>query len=518
MKYIIVFIHLFFFIRVNINAQQALDEAEKLFSDGKYSEAVSILEEFTNKNPNNQEAHYFLGYAYDKLNGSDGSLVNKSKIHFTLKASEHFKKVTEISPYYNGKILIQGPYSKLTSIWGCMAATYTFRGDLDSAIWAFNFGEQQGGFYPEILEYNKNVLATCAPNAILFTNGDNDTFPAWFLQLVENYRQDITIINCSLLNTPWYIQQLKHYYPFSTDTVAINMSDKQIEQLSPIEWRSKEVSIPIPKTTFDTQELMKIYDVTDSLTIHQGEIRFTMNNTLTSEDVRAIRVQDILVREIIESNNWERPIYFASTCSDDNKIGLQDYLRQDGLASKLVPQKRKTGEEFINVEVLNGNLKNYTFNFYKDEGYNYHDFQLLSQNYYNPFLRLAVYYQSKEEYQNVIHTLNYLDEKIPFNIVKMNNGLLFEIANFYFKSGDMNRFNEISSAVEENALMELESNPNDVSSYYNPYRILIEIYEKKEDYKNVILIWKKIETMYPNDSTVKTNIEKYKKLLLDSNK
>ena len=59
----------------------------------------------------------------------------------------------------------------------------------------------------------------------------------------------------------------------------------------------------------------------------QGSVQFTMKNTLTFGKVKAIRVQDLMVKEIVEDNIWQRPIYFAVTCSDDSKIGMQDYLR-----------------------------------------------------------------------------------------------------------------------------------------------------------------------------------------------
>jgi tetratricopeptide (TPR) repeat protein len=135
------------------------------------------------------------------------------------------------------------------------------------------------------------------------------------------------------------------------------------------------------------------------------------------------------------------------------------------------------------------------------------------QNYRNAFMRLAVYYRSVGENQNLISTLNDMNEKLPYKVLGMDNGLLFEVANLYNFAGDKEKFSEISADVETRALAELERNPDDVQSYYNPYRLLIEIYENTEQYDKLLALWQKLETMFPNDPTVKSNIERYQQLL-----
>jgi tetratricopeptide (TPR) repeat protein len=267
------------------------------------------------------------------------------------------------------------------------------------------------------------------------------------------------------------------------------------------------------------------YDVRDSSVVQQGEIKFMMNNTLTFGDVKAVRVQDLMVREIIQSNNWERPIYFAATCSDDSKIGLQDYLRMEGMAFRFVPEKRQPGIEFINPDLMKAQLQenpDYSTDFepgFKFRGVNNPDIffdenhRRLIQNYRNSFIRLALYYINTNQNNLAIQTLDQMDEIIPREIRPMPFGLMYELSNLYYSAGARDKYTEIAGEVEQLALASIEQNPQDIQSYYNPYRILIDIYENTNDFENAYKLWQRIEVIYPNDPSVKANVEKYRKLV-----
>ncbi len=394
-------------------------------------------------------------------------------------------------------------------------------------------------------DYSYNILQSTPPNGILFTNGDNDTFPLWYLQDVEGVRRDVKIVNLSLLNTDWYVRQLKNNDPYGVGTVKIRIPDSRINptDLRPVQWSTKDITIPTPKVSIPEQlpenienpkiyykeqfdKIVKKYAIKDTSVLAAGQMTWKMPNTLTFGDIKAIRVQDIITREIVEANNWERPISFAVTCSDDSKIGLQDYLKMEGMTFRLVPEKRKPGSEFINEEVVKAQLEGNTvpsksyepgfrFTGLNDPTIFFDDNHIrMVQNYRNAFMRLAVYYRSIGDNQNLIATLDAMNEKLPYKVLDMENGLLYEVANLYLYAGDKQKFDEISADVEARAWADLENNPSDVQSYYNPYRLLIEIYESKEQYDKLLDIWKRLETMFPNDPTVKSNIEKYQKMML----
>jgi len=181
-------------------------------------------------------------------------------------------------------------------------------------------------------DYSHNILESCEPNAIIFTNGDNDTFPLWFLQYVKNVRRDIRVVNLSLLNTDWYIKQLRDEEP----RVPITLADAQIEGLQAIPWQKQNVTINVPKATYDQvyNQLLRI----DSTLVREENpaINLEVEPTLYGQ---GIRVQDLMVLRILQDNQFRRPIYFAVTVSPDNKLNLDNYMRMDGLAFKVLPVK-----------------------------------------------------------------------------------------------------------------------------------------------------------------------------------
>ncbi len=375
-------------------------------------------------------------------------------------------------------------------------------------------------------DYSYNLLQSCAPNAVLFTNGDNDTFPLWYLQDVESVRRDVKVVNLSLLNTDWYIRQLKYNDPYESGAVNIRLNDVQIAQIRPIAWTPQQITIPAPTDAQLQQmsDLRQELNISDSSVIQEGKISWMMNPSLNFGNVQAVRVQDLLVREIIEANNWQRPIYFAVTCADDSKIGMHDYLRMEGMAFRFVPEKRRPGIEFIEPTILQAQLnENQSFSRDFQPGFKFRGLndpsiflddthKRMTMNYRNAFLRITLYYLNTGQNDLVIKTLDAMEEKIPRWNIEMDFGLLYEVGTLYQRAGSIEQFNKIAKEVEVFAWEKLEKDPNDTQSYYNPYRLLIEIYESQKNYNKLIEVWQRLGSLYPNDPSVRTNIERYQQL------
>lgn len=376
-------------------------------------------------------------------------------------------------------------------------------------------------------DYSYNLLQSCAPNSVLFTNGDNDTFPLWYLQDVEGVRRDVKIANLSLLNTEWYIKQLKNNDPYKVGTVKMRLSDDQIDQVRPIQWSPRNITVPLPKpnNTVSFSDIMQQFGLRDTSLLKQGAITWTMNPTLNYGNVQAVRVQDLMVKEIVEANNWERPIYFAVTCSEDSKIGLSDYLRMEGMAFRLVPEKRSANDEFIEPNVLKANLTEavgysrdyqpgFKFRGLNDPNIFFDDnHKRMVQNYRNAFLRLTLYYLGKGQNELAVSTLNTMDEKLPNKLIPMDYGILYEISNLYLRAGARDKYDLFIKEVENQAVAKLISDPDDVQSYYNPYRLLLEIYETQGRNDKLLEIWQKLGDKFPQDPNVQANIQKYRNLV-----
>ncbi|MCB2197433.1 MAG: DUF2723 domain-containing protein [Bacteroidetes bacterium] len=214
-------------------------------------------------------------------------------------------------------------------------------------------------------DFASNYLNSCAPNAILFTNGDNDTFPLWYAQEVEGIRTDVRVVNLSLLNTHWYIDQMKRkaydsepvpfglthdqYLNGTRDVIYINERinefvavDQAIDFVASDDKRTK---LQVGQNEFiDYLPTNKFIVPVDSATVVNNgivspedadkivpELRFTINKS-------RIMKNELMIMDLLANNNWERPIYFVSTAGDGN-IGLTDYLQVDGFAYRLVPIK-----------------------------------------------------------------------------------------------------------------------------------------------------------------------------------
>jgi hypothetical protein len=360
------------------------------------------------------------------------------------------------------------------------------------------------------------MLQTCAKDAILFTNGDNDTFPLWYLQDVEGVRRDVRIVNLSLVNTNWYVQQMKAKPYFAeAQAVPISIPDSRIQNIQPVVWEPRTIEIPVPREVFAQ------FGVRDTAAVNRGKIDWLVKNTVQFGQTKAIRVQDIVVMDIIRTNQWKRPIYFAVTCAPDSKMGLDDYLWFDGLALRFEPKKVRREDMGINKDILEANLFNEPQGYSTTPQYGYkfrgiadpkvyfdENITRLMLNVRSSFIRLAMYYANVDSNMTrAAASLDRMEKLMPRAKIPMGWELESDLAAFYHRIGRLDKFRELAAEVEAETRKLVEAGQVNMNTYYNPYRALIDIYEMRQDYKSELELLKDLQSRYyPNDPSLKARI------------
>ncbi|MCB2376018.1 DUF2723 domain-containing protein [Hymenobacter sp. BT635] len=213
----------------------------------------------------------------------------------------------------------------------------------------------------------KNLLNSCAPNAILFTNGDNDTFPLWYAQEVEGVRTDVRVAVLSYLNTDWYIEQMKRrsylsqplpismksdnyaqgtndYLPFVENPAVQEVNLREfiglVDQGSPLLQVQTQSGRPL--LSFPTRKFYLPIDTTAVLAsgvIPQERRKQLVSRMEWDMGKGAIEKKNLVILDMLATNNWKRPIYFSSTVNSSDFMNLQPYFQLEGMAYRVLPAK-----------------------------------------------------------------------------------------------------------------------------------------------------------------------------------
>ena len=380
-------------------------------------------------------------------------------------------------------------------------------------------------------EFAKNYLKSCEPNAILFTMGDNDTFPLWYVQEVEGYRTDVRIVNLSLLNTDWYIDQMKRdaydgkSVPFSltrdqykqgTRDVAIfidkGASDRRLDLKDFNKWIKsdrQETKINIGKDYdfFYTKKIRIPVNKNNIKNVHPDSILDYLDLDLKTNQLEK---KDIMILDLIEQNNWERPIYFAITIGSSGRsfLYLNNFFRLDGMVYKLMPINYSNESDEIggiDPEILYPTLMedyewgNLNGNIYLDETN-----IRMTMNFRNNFSRLAQKLIQNNEYNKAKKVLDYCMQIMPGDKIDLNY-FVHPIIQSYYTINDIQTANQLVESLHQIYASEL--------TYYFTFSenkimgVSIEILRNLQFYNELIELATK--NNYPSALEMKQEFEQF---------
>ena len=306
-------------------------------------------------------------------------------------------------------------------------------------------------------DFGANYLKSCETQGIIFSNGDNDTFPLWYNQEVEEVGTDLRVCNLSYLQTDWYIDQMKRPY-YESEGLPVTWEYKDyMPGKNEVVWVENKLNAPLsvekafqflrsddPRTKRDGEN----YIPSDQLYVDGPD-----GERIDLKKARRFTRSEMMVMEMLEQNDWKRPMYFAVTVGDDYYLGLRPYFELTGLAYRITPTKSKDGRARVNTEVMYENMM-HRFKYgnmnipgiYIDE-----NLMRMCHTHRMMFLELAEALFREGKKDKCREVMDYAGEMLPaYNIPYDYTSA--SMASIYYALGEDEKANVIMRAVAENCV------------------------------------------------------------------
>ena len=310
-------------------------------------------------------------------------------------------------------------------------------------------------------DFGANYLNSCEKEAIIFCNGDNDTFPLWYNLEVEGERDDVRACNLSYLQTEWYIDQMKRPY-YNSPALPISWEYKDyMPGKNEIAWVENRINSPLevkkafqfmlsddPRTKRDGEN----YLPTDQLYIYSPD-----SQRIELKKSRRYTRSEMMVMEMLSTNEWKRPMYFAITIGDDYHLGLNPYLELTGMAYRITPERSKDGKARVNTDVMYDNML-HKFKYgnmnlpgiYIDE-----NTMRMCRTHRMMFCQLAEALYNENKYDKAIEVLDFAEQMLPgYNVSYDYTSAT--MASLYYAMDQYDKADKIMQIVADNSVEYME--------------------------------------------------------------
>ncbi|MES2766701.1 MAG: tetratricopeptide repeat protein [Bacteroidota bacterium] len=416
---------------------------------------------------------------------------------------------------------------------------------LNMAVGGWKLHSRAGNFLP--FDYSYNILQSVEKDAILFTNGDNDTFPLWYLQDVAGVRRDVRVVNLSLGGTTWYVDQLKNQTPHGALKVPLTFSDESLrvpedDPMSinrPMRSIAQDISIPV------SPEVMQKFGGSGPGVMTYPYSGLPIDKDPSGKPVYYYRLPHKLVNDILVQTKFERPVYFSTTVGQpgtpgeqDVFAGTDDFLRLEGMAYRVCPVIQRTqGGEAINSEIMEKNLINtiadnevhtephYGFKLrnlnnpgvYYDEVH-----RRLMDNYRLLYLRYAQHLlQNEKNNAKAVAALDKMNATISLEQFPISYGLLYNIADFYRLAGAMPQAKQYAQKAIESAKRLIDRpefmDADRYSRSFSPYAAAASSYEILGDYKQSRSMLERLANENGSDPSAQARIDEMEISMYEKN-
>ena len=372
-------------------------KAIEKFKEGEYTEAISLLKKAALVTPDDAEVYYYLGrYSHYLCYDVGPRKYDEGKSNEIIR---YLDKAVSLDPH------LGNAYYYIGVEYGVRGHFAMIEGNIKKAKKEFRLGREKGGYPYWLLEYARNMLSSCDQNAILFTGGDAEANSAWYLQLVENYRRDISVIPIGLLNFTPFVLFAKKGLDGVLVGIPISKTDEQIRKAQIIKWKPQKIKIPINKIALNR------FKIPGKITAMEWELK----PDIIRDSTGFLMPGTAYIVDVVKTNKWERSIYFTVGSPQKQRAGLNSHLQLCGLTYRLLPVEAEKYGMSINsakIESILLNQKSYShFNDVKE--HNMPRVSFILNNYRVILIRLAGFYLERGDMEKAGDVLEKMQEYMP---------------------------------------------------------------------------------------------------------